>query len=176
MKSFKYINGQVGPLLRIANASFNRPADVIAYAQYDIVAPVTSGYTGTQLKLINVPSGSQEWLRGVITSVRIMTTNPDITTVSFRVNFFNISKNAGSDNSEYGTGNWVDHYFNNQGLVDVTLDQTDGTRAWGLTTGKRIPFETLDSLYVHIQSLKSPTYTPLSAQKFFIEVTTECDH
>ncbi len=175
-KPFKYVQGQISPLLRIAKASFNRPGDTTQYVAYDNVCPSGTPYYGQQL--VFAPQNDLPLVCGNITAVKLVTNNPDVASVQFRLLFFNMPlAGVPADNAEFkiDLGNYWDQYC--QGYVDLNIDCTDGAGgfSWGANYGLSIPFVCTyyNSLWLHVVSMKA-TYNPLSGQNFNIQVAANC--
>lgn len=145
------------------NASFTRPADILAYAIGDLVAnnTVAASVVPLSFALARLPG-----IGGEIRRARLRKSSNVLTSASFRIHLYNaLPTPSNGDNGAWLTSG-VQNYL---GRIDVTVDEafTDGAAGNGVpSVGTEINFVT-DTLYALLEARAA--YTPVSAEQFTVE-------
>lgn len=159
---------------KIPSASFNRPADTIAYALGDLVAnsTVAGSVVPMTFKIARIQGGC-----GVIRRVRLQTSNPSLSNAQFRVHLFqDLPAVTGGDNAALAANGIAKRHF---GTFDVTLVNVHSDGAGGAgppVTGAEVAFDLdpgKDTVYALLEARAA--YAPLSGETFklFLEVTRD---
>jgi len=155
-----------------------RPANTTAYASGDLVANST---TAGSVEPFSVAVARSKNMRGKITRVRIIKSDPSITNAAFRVHFFRVLPVVtNGDNGVFAPTALASYGY--LGAFDVTVDLAGGTSgAVGVGVAKTgagtemifKPVAGSRNLYALIEARGA--YTPASAETFKIEVEIERD-
>lgn len=156
--------------LAIISAGITRPADTAAYTALDTVSTTTAG--GTVIQFANI--GRVNSASGFIKKARIAT---DQTTciARFRLHLFSASPIAIADNAPFADL-WAQR-TSKMGAIDFAACATEGTGstvASSLNTTVNLAFDCMPTdtnLYGLLETLD--TFTPTSAQNFYIELTAD---
>lgn len=153
-----------------SSVEITRPADATAYAAFDAVASSSTAPTILTFSNIN-PSSFQNCY---ITKAKLFT-DQSANTARFRLGIYISSVTAVNDNAQQTL-----LYANNGikiGSIDFDACSTEGTGSTGaasLNTTIRLPFLISGTtIYALLETLDA--FTPASGQKFWIELTTDCN-
>lgn len=164
--------GSVGGQIIVVGVELTRPADTTAYAALDAVSDSTSAPTLlTFANVVRVNQGS-----GYITKIRLLTDQVANVT-AFDLHLYHTAPTPINDNAQQTV-----LYANKDkkiGLFSLPAMQTYGTgstNAFAMDKDSRIPF-TCDSASRTIYGmLSTPSiFTPASNQKFYVELTVDCN-
>lgn len=157
--------------LKIAEASFTRPADTTAYAAADLVANST---TAGSVAAMSFAIGENGVCNGRIKSVTLFKTNATVTNAQFKVHFFNASPAVtNGDNGAFSPtlkALWLGSF----NVTSATV-ATDGSAGRGVATtgaGSDMPYTFAGStIYALMEALAA--YTPTSAEVFTLRIEYE---
>jgi hypothetical protein len=159
--------GEVGGKTNIVSVEFTRPANVNQYHANDIVGTDPA----TMLTFPN--AGRIIGATGYITNVRLITNNPVVTNGSFRLYIYSQPLVPVVDHSLHTL--MYANRANRLGFVDLNLytsgTGSDSAGAQALNINLKFLCAIGRDLYGSLVSMS--TYTPASAQQFFVELTCE---
>jgi len=156
---------------KIASASFNRPANVTAYADGDLVANnVTAGQVvAAAIAVARIPGG-----KGAVKRLRLAKSGTDVTNASFKVHLFTQAPTvANGDNGAFGVTNGLARGY--LGSVSVTVDRALGDGAFGAADCDIMFDAAANSSNLFALVAAAGAYTPASAETFTVTLEVERD-
>ena len=157
--------GSTGRSVTSVEATFNRPADTLAYASGDLVANSTTAGSVTALSLgvARVAAGGVS-----IRRVRLRKSNAGVTNASFRVHFYTAAPTATNGDNGVWLTSGVASY---RGSIDVVMDRAFSDGAAGvaaLSPDINIRLASGTAIFALIEARAA--YAPASAETFGLMV------